>query len=189
MAQAHMEGLGFKDRQLRILGDENNAKVPKHYKWKLVGDSPEVCRGLDAHGFADLDRATSLNAALASSLDRNDPLRAEWLLGTPNQVWVSMSKTWTHSPTNDRIKEDIEHFEEVLKRIVEAKGCVIADEFLRRGRRERRSDGKGDRKNKARKRQNKATHKATEHHPDLNDAYEGMFNVEASREKVKKLRT
>ncbi len=185
-AQAHMESLGFKDRQLRILGDANNAIVPKHYKWKLVGDSPELCRGLDAHGFADLDRATGLNCALAWALEEGDPMRAEWGLGTPALVWASMAKTWSHSPTDNRVKEDIEHFEAVLKKVVAAEGCVVRDEFLRRGRRARRSDGKGDMKGRLRKRSRKDTIKAIEHHPDLEAAFQGLMNIDDARKKFKK---
>ena len=177
---------GFKDRQLRILGEDNNALVPKHYKWKLVGDSPELCRGLDAHGFADLDRATALNCALAWSLDEGDPVRSTWGLGTPDLVWASMYRTWPHSPTDDRVKEDVEHFEAVLEKAVEAEGCVVRDEFLRRGRRARRSDDKSELKSRQRKRQRKDTIKAIEHHPELDGAYKKPTDVQAAKAKLKK---
>ena len=185
-AQEYMAEQGFKDRQLRILGEDNNALVPKHYKWKLVGDSPELCRGLDAHGFADLDRATALNCALAWSLDESDPVRSTWGLGTPDLVWASMYRTWSHSPTNDRVKEDVEHFEAVLEKVVEAEGCVVRDEFLRRGRRARRSDGKSELKSRQRKRQRKDTIKAIEHHPELDGAYKKLTDIQAAKAKLKK---
>ena len=57
---------GFAHRQLRILGKSRVDKVSRHYKMgklgKLVGDSPELCRALDSHGFADLDAALAFSA-------------------------------------------------------------------------------------------------------------------------------
>jgi hypothetical protein len=44
-AQTYIESLGFKDRQLRCLGDTNKGT---RYHFKVVGDSPELCRGLDS---------------------------------------------------------------------------------------------------------------------------------------------
>jgi hypothetical protein len=36
------------------------------HRQKLVGDSPELCCGLDSHGFADLDAAVTPNCSLAT---------------------------------------------------------------------------------------------------------------------------
>jgi len=49
-AQEHMRSLGFGDRQLRIL-PANNSKVASYYQNGLAGNSPEMCRGLDASRF------------------------------------------------------------------------------------------------------------------------------------------
>ena len=54
-AQDHLEMFGFKNRQLRCLGDTNSNTIYYH---KVVGNSPELCRGLDSHGFQDLDDCT-----------------------------------------------------------------------------------------------------------------------------------
>ena len=63
-------------------------KVAHHYKMgpkdnrqgKLVGDSPELCRALDSHGFADLDAAVAFRCSLASAdtLPAGAKLRREW---------------------------------------------------------------------------------------------------------------
>jgi len=66
-----MEPRGFSHRQLRILGKSRVGKVSRHYKMdklgKLVGDSPELCRALDSHGFANLGAAVAFQCALASA--------------------------------------------------------------------------------------------------------------------------
>ena len=61
-----------------------------------------------------------------------------------------MSRAWEVEPTSARIVEDIKALPRVLQKIVDARGCIVKDEFLRRGRREVRSDGKGPLKNKPR---------------------------------------
>ena len=53
--------------------------------------------------------------------------------------------------------EDIKTFPMIVRKLIEAKGCVVRDEFLCTGKRARRSDGKGDLKHKSRKSQRKAT--------------------------------
>ena len=35
-----------------------------NYRGGVVGDSPELCRAPDAHGFADLDRSFAFNCTL-----------------------------------------------------------------------------------------------------------------------------
>ncbi len=72
LAQAYIKARGHENRQLRILPgtyDEPVKKVHKRYHGTLVGESPEICRALDAHGFVDLDRVCALYCALVSLLD------------------------------------------------------------------------------------------------------------------------
>ena len=157
-AQDHMAALGFAHRQLRCTGDTN--KEFKRYHKGLVGDSPELCRGLDAYGFADLDADTTRNSTLSSVLPHTDERRFK--LGTPAEVWWSMARTWEYSPSSERIVEDISALPRVLDVIIEHKGCVVPDLFLRSGRRaltaQERQDGKaGAVINAPRKRQRKAT--------------------------------
>jgi hypothetical protein len=170
-AQEYMAKLGFRDRQLRGLGDTNKGT---RYEGKLPGDSPEICRGLDAHGFADFERAVTYNAAVSSVYPVGDPRRMK--MGTPKEIALTMRKCWEIAPTNDRIVEDITGFPRVLRKIIEAKGSVVSDEFLRHGRRERRSDGKGDLKRKQRARDRKATLKAAPLHPDCQEAYDSFLS-------------
>jgi hypothetical protein len=171
-AQQHLKGLGFEHRQLRIL-KANYDKVVVGYRGKLAGNSPEMCRGLDAHGFADLNRSTVLNCSIAESREVGDPVRNLWGMGTVETLKYSMWRTWEHSPSSDRIVEDIKNFPMVLQKIIEAKGCVVPDEILRTG---QRAVGGGS---KRRPRSRKATIRSAEHHPGLQTAWEAMMDPAA----------
>ena len=59
-----------RDRQLRAEGDTNKGT---RYSHKLVGNSPEMCRGLDSFGFADLGRQKSFCISLTAGYDDKDP--------------------------------------------------------------------------------------------------------------------
>jgi hypothetical protein len=48
-----MRAQGFERRQIRNI----DANKGTHYKGKIVGDSPEMCRALDSHSYADLKAA------------------------------------------------------------------------------------------------------------------------------------
>jgi hypothetical protein len=153
------------DRQLRGLGDTNKGT---RYEGKLPGDSPEICRALDAHGFADFEYAVRFNSSLSSKYPEGDPRRMT--LGTPAAVATTMRKCWTVAPTSLRIMEDINAFPRVLDKIIEADGCVVPDLFLRSGRRARRSDG-SENKTKLRARHRKETLAAAPLHPDNKEAH------------------
>jgi hypothetical protein len=65
-------------------------------------------------------------------------------------------------PTTARIVEDVSDFARVLQIIVDKVGCVVPDEALRHGRRERRADSKaqerlGNCTTKLRSKQRKST--------------------------------
>ena len=173
-AQKHMKELGFADRQIRSLDPE----MPKRYRGKLVGDSPELCRGLDSHGFADLDRSMTLNASLAKLMPEDHPAHKTFNMGTPGAVWSCMVKTWMCSPTSSRIIEDIEHLPEVLDKIIAAEGCVVQDEFLRTGRRARAAEDQDSAHQpstrKIRQRQRKETLEMPPIHPDLLPAWKKL---------------
>ena len=51
-AKSYIEVNGFKDRQLRCIGETSKGS---RYQGKLVG--PEFCRGLDSYGFSDFKKA------------------------------------------------------------------------------------------------------------------------------------
>eukprot|EP00732_Lithocolla_globosa_P000603 Lithocolla_globosa_v1_NODE_207_length_5169_cov_7.885329.p3 type:complete len:201 gc:universal NODE_207_length_5169_cov_7.885329:2147-2749(+) len=142
----------FRHRQLRCVGTCNEGT---RYENKLVGDSPELCRGLDSHGFADLKRSMDYHVALSSVYEIGDERR--FSMGTPKEVENTMARCWTLEPTSERIIEDIMALPMILQKIIEHNGCVVQDEYLRHGRRFRRADDKGDTKHKPRKRQRKET--------------------------------
>ncbi len=157
--------LGFpRCRQLRCEGTTN---FGNRYHHKVVGDSPEICRGLDSHGFADLKRQLNWCVALTSLYQVDDPRRFH--MGTPAEVASSLVRSWAVEPTSDRIIEDIEAFPRVLQKIIEHKGCVVLDEYLRTGRRYISIRG-SECKNKPRMRQRKSTIALPPCHPDCLEA-------------------
>jgi hypothetical protein len=79
-AQEYLSTLGFKDRQLRCLGETN---AGTRYEGKVVSDSPELCRALDSHGFADLKCQISFATSLTSLFSVNDDRRFK--MGTPQR--------------------------------------------------------------------------------------------------------
>ena len=112
---------------------ENETNKDNRYHLHVVEDSPELCRGLDSHGFADLKAMLNFCVALTSQYKIDDPERFH--MGTPAQVASSLSKAWEAAPTSSWICYDIKSFPRVLRCIVDAKGCVVPDEALRSGRR------------------------------------------------------
>ena len=181
-AQAHMNQRGYEHRQMRILGSTCD-QVDARYRWKLVGDSPELCRGLDAHGFADLDRAVSLNCSLATVYPQGHPMRERWNMSKPKELFECMKRTFMEcAPSGARVVEDVERITDVLRKIIEAKGGVVPDEFFRTGRRGRRSDGTGDLTRKPTMRQRKNTIKAQPHHRELDDAYQMLMDPNRIRD-------
>jgi hypothetical protein len=174
-AQTYLhEKHNFHDRQLRCWGDTNKGT---RYFNKVVGDSPELCRGLDSHGFADLKRSMLYHVAVSSLYSLNDPRRFK--MGTPAEVERTMFRCWELAPSSERIVEDIFALETVLDKLEEAGGGVVMDEYLRTGRRERRADGKGELKNKPRARQRKTTLSSANPalHPDCEEAIKHFRKV------------
>jgi hypothetical protein len=110
-----------------------------------VGDSPELCRVLDSHGFADLDASLALNCSLESLRPFGHPLRESWSIGQVGTLFATMDEVWQHCAlTGARMSEGVLKIEEVLRVIIEAEGSVVPEEFYRTGRRCRRVDAKGD---------------------------------------------
>ena len=126
--------LGFPlDRQLRCEGETN---ADNRYGEHVVGDSPEFCRGLDSHGFADLKYQLNFCVGVTSLYDVTDPQRFH--MGTPKQVESSLFRAWEVAPTSPRI-------------------IVVHDLFLRSGRRYAKIKGEGECKQKPRDSQRKST--------------------------------
>ena len=128
-AQAHMVEIGFEHRQIRNL----TANFGTRYEGKIVGDSPEMCRAPDSHGFADLKAAVMAYPSLNSVYEIADSRRLK--LGTPAEVNRSIERAFAVAPTSKRIFEDILALPFVLERVIEAKGAFVPDEALRHGRR------------------------------------------------------
>ena len=103
-------------------------------------------------------------------------------MSTPANLWSCMTRSWSLEPRSERIVEDILRLLCVLDKIIEAKGCIVKDEFLRTGRRERSSNGKRELKCKMRHSYRKATLKSELIHPDCQEAYDVLMN--AGREEV-----
>ena len=127
------------------------------YAQKLVGNSSEFCRGLDAHGFADLKATLKHNASLSSIYPVGD--NRKFNLGTPSSVMSALKRCWSIAPTSVRIAEDIKHFIPVLDKVIEHQGGVVEDEFLRRGRRAQAAKSHRELKHKARPRQRASQHR------------------------------
>ena len=146
-AQAYLASRGFANRQIR----NTTANKGTRYERKIVGDSPEMCRALDSHGFADLKAGLITYASFTSLYPKEDPRRFH--LGTPPQLFSSIERTWRVTPTSKRIIEDIELLPSVLDKIIEARGCVVQDEEFRGLRSGRRAEGSGQLAPKVRRHQ------------------------------------
>ncbi|KAJ1382079.1 hypothetical protein B484DRAFT_461950, partial [Ochromonadaceae sp. CCMP2298] len=118
-AQEYMQMRGYAHRQLRCIGLVNKGT---RYAGRMVGDSPEICRALDAHGFADHKLSMAYHTSLSSIYAEDDPRR--FGMGTPTAVSSTMRRCWKMEPTSERIVEDIEQFAHVLDVIIEHQGCV-----------------------------------------------------------------
>ena len=157
------------NRQLRCEGATN---AGTRYWHNVVGDSPELCRGLDSHGFADLMTQFHFNVSL-SSVYPVDDIRC-FHSGTPKEVGSSLLRSWEMEPTSERIIEDIEAFPRVLQVIIDNEGCVVPDECFKHGRRFVKLKGEGVCKSKPRKSQRIATLCGRPLHPDVVEAYESL---------------
>ncbi len=176
-AQAYLAQKGFAHRQLRCLGATN---AGNRYKGKLTGDTPELCRALDSHGFADLTRSMRFHASLSSVYPMGDPRRFN--MGTPAEVWRTMVRCWQMEPTSERIVQDIQKLPWIIDKIIEAEGCVVQDLALRHGRRGEewgRASGEGYCSAKPRMRQRKVTLKEAPLHPDCVEARNIICNLPA----------
>lgn len=178
-AQQYLTSQGFAKRQLCCYDPTN---LQNRYRHKLAGDSPEICRGLDSHGFAHLVLSMSFHCTLSSAYEIDNP-RA-FRMETPAQVESTMMRCWQMEPTSACIVQDIQKFPYILDKIIEAEGCVVPDEFLRTGRRgddlnwEKRKGG-GICKMKPRLRQRKDTNMSVIRpiHPDCQAAFDSLSAV------------
>jgi len=68
-AQVYLASRGFANRQIR----NTTANKGTRYDGKIVGDSPEMCRALDSHGFAYLKAGLFPYASFNSLYPEDDP--------------------------------------------------------------------------------------------------------------------
>jgi hypothetical protein len=101
---------------------------------------------------------------MSSNYALDDP--AAFRMGTPAQVWSTMSRCWEIAPCSERIVQDISKFQFALEKIIEAKDCIVHDENLRSGSRYIKANNKGMCKNKPRARQRKNDVVPFQLHPD-----------------------
>ena len=120
MSQAYLTEKGFEFRQLRNFNLKNRST---RYDMKLVGNSPEICRGLDSHGFADLKHSVRIHSALTSVYDLGDYRRFD--LSTVGGIISAMERCWQLVPTSERIIEDILALPIVVNKIIESEGCLV----------------------------------------------------------------
>ena len=154
------------------------------YDSSLVGNSPELMRALDCHGFNDFKQSTYYHVALTSVYPLNDPDRM--FDGTPKQLEETMTKCWTLEPTSERIVEDIQGLQPALEKIIAAKG---ADCDLRSGRRQQKLNWMGKCKGRTRKSQRISTIQERPTHPTamraidllIAEAEEEFERVDAAR--------
>ena len=171
-AQEYIKDKGFEHRQLRCEGDTNKGT---RYENKVVGDSPEMCRGLDAYGFSDFKRCTERMRALTSVYDWNDKRRFKF--GTPTEVWDTMVRCWTLEPTSARIIADIEDFSNVLDIIILLNGCVVPECRLRHGHRQKAHNGGRVLARKVTQRQRKQLMTMGPVHPDADEAMKILLGM------------
>ena len=69
--------------------------------------------------------ALGQNIISTSSLPKSDPRRYDD--GTPKELASAMLRTWEHTPTSERIVEDVMRYPIVIQKIVEYKGGVVPD--------------------------------------------------------------
>jgi hypothetical protein len=116
-------------------------------------------------------------------------------MGTAAEVWSTMTRSWSVEPTSERIIDDIQKFEDILDKLIDARGCVVQDVFFRTGRRALdplwvRLDGKdGECKLKPRPSQRKDTLRGRVIHFDATEAYntlcgQGNAEQEAARDEL-----
>lgn len=110
-AQAYLTARGFANRQWRSLGQTNQGT---RYAGKLVGDSPEFMP-LDNNLFADFTVSLTANVCVTRHLPSDHPCK--FSLADPKRCFDAMRRTWEHSPSSERIVEDICRFPKSLEEV------------------------------------------------------------------------
>ena len=149
------------ERQLRC----NLPEMPKLYMGRCVGDSPELRRILDAHGFSDLEKSISHHVAFSSFLPIGDERRFE--MGTPSAVMRTMKRCWEVAHSSSHIIVYAERYNFFLENIVAAEGIVVPGEALRSGRRALNHKGDGLIQTRLRRANRKELLRGRDLHPSI----------------------
>ena len=164
---AYMVEIGMWEYLFKISGSSCALVSSLYQKGPLVGNSPELNRGTDAHCFADFKRAINLHTMLTLFYDATDPRR--FSMGTPAEVHRTAERVWQVSPTPERIKYDIEGLPHILDQIIEAQGAAIHYPGSRPGGRHISLDGKRELKRTPGWTQRKNVTPERRVHPDVRD--------------------
>ena len=124
-----MKSHGFEHRQWRSMGATNQGT---RYEKKLVGDSPEFMP-LDNNLFADFTVSLTANVCVTRHLASDHACK--FSIADPGKCFDAMRRTWEHSPTSDRIVEDILRFRSSVEEVVQHEGIAVNWKKLRHGRR------------------------------------------------------
>ena len=127
------------------------SQIGRKQKGRLVGNSPELMP-LDSNLFADLEHGIKLHVAMTADLpakvtnDKGEQVRnpKKFGLGTPEEVWDAMVRTWEVAPTSKRIRVDIMRWERALGMVVQYRGAIVPDMDNRHGRRAERFEAHPD---------------------------------------------
>ena len=100
-------------------------------------------------------------------------------MGTPAQVESTMRRCWRMDPTSECIVKDIDKFEYIVDKIIDAQGAVEPDLFFRTGRRAEKLKGVGLCKNTPIKKQRKSTIQSVLRpiHPDCQEAFTSLTQI------------
>ena len=127
--QDHIQSRGFANRQWRA-NAETNAVLPRHYRDRLMGDSPELMP-LDSSLFSDLIEKVAWLVVSTTSLKAEGK---HYSMDTPDNAWKTMVAAWGEIPQK-RVVDDIKRFESALDAIIAADGAYVSDKDLRNGHR------------------------------------------------------
>ena len=61
-------------------------------------------------------------------------------MGTPKQVWKTLTRCWDMALSSERIIDDVIALPHVLRNLVVTEGCVVADIDLRSGKADNRKE-------------------------------------------------
>ena len=157
-----------------------NERVHARYRNCLVGDSPEMARGLDSYGFSDLMVSVKFHVALTYKLGRDN--NKIFQLGTPREVSRCIDRCWQVEPTAKRVLDDIESWEFALDQIISANGTVVHGLALRHGHRANKRYGTGKCKNRVSNSQRKDLLFARPVHNDALHSFNHMAGIMADIE-------